>query len=142
MPAGVVLAADGGEADSDDQREGDERRDLFRDVDAQGPCAAHEGGRDQRQRDRDGDHHERATREADRPAAAGVTSAGRRSPSLLIIPPLLSRARDGRPPQADESSDERDQEHLTGQHLEHGEDLADVGSRHQVAVAGWSTSCS
>jgi hypothetical protein len=53
---------------------GDERRDLLWNVDAQGPCAADEGGRDQRQRDRDGDHDERTPREADGWVAAGLVA--------------------------------------------------------------------
>ena len=40
------------------------------------------------------------------------------------------------PPEADEPGDQRDQEDLAGQHLEHGQDLADVPGRHEVAVAG------
>jgi hypothetical protein len=39
-----MSAAHRGDADSDDQREGDERRDLFRDIDTQRLRAAHEGG--------------------------------------------------------------------------------------------------
>ena len=50
-------------------------------------------------------------------------------------PGRLSRSR-ARPPQADEPGDERHQKDLAGQHLEHGQDLADVPGRHQIAVAG------
>src|SRR4051812_19240529 len=38
-------------------------------------------------------------------------------------------------PEAHEAGDERDEEDLSGQHLEHGEDLTDVALRDQVAVA-------
>src|SRR6202042_894846 len=53
-----------------------------------------------------------------------ITSSSRR------LPPCV------RAPQANESGDERDQEDLAGKHLEHGQDLADVAGRYEVAVAG------
>ena len=39
-------------------------------------------------------------------------------------------------PQAHEAGDERDEEHLAGQHLEHGQDLPDRAGWDEVAVAG------
>src|SRR3954471_3678750 len=39
-------------------------------------------------------------------------------------------------PQADEPGHQGDEEELAGQHLEHGQDLADVAGGHEVAVSG------
>src|SRR5215211_6332268 len=41
-----------------------------------------------------------------------------------------------RAPEADKPGDERHQEDLAGEHLEHGDNLAHLADRHEVAVAG------
>jgi hypothetical protein len=45
---------------------------------------------------------------------------------MLIVSPSARLSACGPPPQADEPSHERDQEDLTGQHPEHGRNLANV----------------
>ena len=67
---------------------------------------------------------------------AGMTRVDNSASGLLLVgaPCRLTGPRPGAP-EADEAGDEGDKEELPGQHLEHGQDLADLTGRYQVAVA-------
>src|SRR3954471_2929258 len=67
---------------------------------------------------------------------AGPTSSDGPSTARLVAAsrPLLRSCAGA--PQADEPGDQGDEEELAGEHLEHGQDLADVAGGHEIAVSG------